>query len=244
MNFRFGKAATLAVAAIMLCSTLCGCSDSTINKYKHDIENGTGHYENEFAYVTLGLKMNKGAQDSLGEVASSRILIYDKGGNLITSSPGVKPGDADGTYTYSVSTRSTATQATLNFYDVDGVFLGCACQDLGTLGSKYQVTFDIDKVYKPDQLKASNFSIEFKELSRGLTPGDTIVWDAILRTPVGIQDVSDSDLTTWESSDENVASSQGNGVFKIIAPDATVTLTVKYADQLSDSRDYTTKSAE
>ena len=243
MNFRFGKAAALTVAAVMLCSALSGCSDSTIKKYKQNVEDGTGHYQTEYAYVTLGLKMNQGAQNSLGEVSSTRIYIYDKDGNLITKSPSQKPVDADGTYTYNISTRSIATQATLDFYDVDGAFLGCACQDLGKLGNKYIETFDIDKVYTPSQMKTS-FSLKYKELSQGLTPGDTIVWDAVLVTPVGNQDVSDSDLTTWESSDENVAVSQGNGVFNIIAPDANVTLTVKYADQLSASHDYTTKAAE
>ncbi len=244
MNFRFGKAAALTVAAVMLCSALSGCSDSTIKKYKHNVEDGTGHYQAEYAYVTLGLKVKQGTQNSLGEVASTRVLIYDKDGNLISSSPGQKPVDADGSYTYSINTRSIATQATLNFYDVDGAFLGCACQDLGTLGHKYIETFDIDKVYTPNQLVAPTFNLKYKELSQGLTPGDSIVWDAILVTPVGNQDVSDSDLTTWESSDENVAVSQGNGVFNIIAPDAPVTLTVKYANQLSASHDYTTKAAE
>lgn len=227
MNLRSIRLFSLFAVTLLLSALVAGCSTSHYKKNMPSID-----------YSSVQLSLNvKASEMEKYKIASYAEYAYGENGARLSNSQGVLTAKYKDRYNLLFFCDATATSATVDFYDAEDNFVGCATVKLPSMGKDLNVSVDIDTI-TPASAVPSKYSLEIKELSSSPVVGGDINLEAILTTPEGKQVVTDNSAAEFISSDNTIASGMGNGSFHVLAT-GNVTLTVKYNQVFNTSKSYT-----
>lgn len=229
MNSRVNKVIALSAVTLGICGILSGCSSSHYSYKTPNID---------YTSVYLSLKVDEKELDKLEDVSSANIYAYNSSGVRVSYTSSAKPLLTKGRYSYSFFCAATAKNATIDFFNSKGDFIGCTTIALPELGKHLNEDVDINKLYD-EKAALSSYTLKIRELSAEKVKGGNINLEAVLKTPNGEQFVTDNTYSIdWSSSDIGVIHSSGNGIFTVV-DSGKATITVEYNGVFSDSKNYT-----
>ena len=159
MNSRVHNIIALSAVTLGLCGVLGGCSPSS-----HHYSYETPDYIN-YSSVYLSLKINDQLFEKLQNITSTNIYAYNSSGARVSASTGIyTPKAVKGNYTFTFFCNTNAQTLTLDYFDVNGDFLGCSTVSLPELGENFSEGVDVEKIY--DKTAATNaYTLKIRELS-------------------------------------------------------------------------------